>query len=152
MACVYNFGVILRCLKQYRLLQKRENFINKPEKKQFLERLLTIVIEYFQPHVSYSTINIWLDDIVQEVLSRLKKKYPAHSIFSTSSEQFSFWRNNNIDDNFWEPTEARQIMREIEEFIFSELEVHKLRQLWTTLDLEDKIHVSYINYILYIIW
>lgn len=144
---VYNFGVILRCLKQYRLIQKRQEFVNEPEKKQFLEWLLTIVVQYFQPHVSYSMINIWLDDIVQEVLTRLQRKHPAHSIFSTSSEQFSFWRNNNIDDNFWEPTQARQIMREIEEFIFSELEARKLHRLWTTLGLEDKIHVSYINYI-----
>jgi len=118
----------------------------KPEKKQFFELLLIIVLQYFQPYVSYSSIKIWLDDITQDVLSRLKNKYPAHSIFSMSSEKFSVWRNNNINDNFWDPTEARQIMHIIEEFVFSELEVSKLHQLWEILDLEDKICVSYINY------
>ncbi|EFN60794.1 hypothetical protein EAG_06399, partial [Camponotus floridanus] len=44
-----------------------------------------------------------LDRIAQEVLCRLKSKYPKHSIFSSLSKQFSFWKHNNIDDNFWDP-------------------------------------------------
>ncbi|EFN69607.1 hypothetical protein EAG_00089, partial [Camponotus floridanus] len=54
-----------------------------------------------------------------KVLSHLKNKYPTHSIFSTTCEQFTFWRNNNINDNFWNPAEANQIMRILSEIIFS---------------------------------
>jgi len=79
------------------------------EKLLFLERL-TIIAQYFLPYVTYSIIDTWLENIVQKVLSCLKAEYPKHSAFSLSSEQFSFWRENNINDNFWEPTESTQIM------------------------------------------
>lgn len=44
-------------------------------------------------------------------------------------EYFSFWRDNNIDDNFWNSTEATQIMYILKEYIFSDLEINKLYQL-----------------------
>ncbi|XP_072755766.1 uncharacterized protein [Anoplolepis gracilipes] len=139
---IYNFGIIFRCLKQYRLKHKLNKFRSKPEKKQLLERLLTIVAQYFQPHVSYSVIKIWLDNIVQQVLCILKSKYPSHSIFSMSAEkEFAFqhtWKENNINENFWNQTEAKQIIEILKQFIFSELECCKLRLLWTMLKIEDK--------------
>ncbi|EFN60296.1 hypothetical protein EAG_00093, partial [Camponotus floridanus] len=36
-------------------------------------------------------------------------------------EQFSFWGDNNISENFWNSTEASQIIRIIGEYIFSDL-------------------------------
>ena len=114
-----------------------------PEEIQLLERLLIIVAQYFQSHVSYSIIKTWLDDITQEVLSRLKNKYPAHSIFSISSEKFSFWRDNNINDNFWNKKESTQILYNLQEFISSEL-IYKLHQLWIALDLDDTC-VNYVS-------
>jgi len=56
-------------------------FRNKPREKQLFERQLIIMAQYFLPHVSYSmvcVINTWLDDIVKEILFRLKKNKPAH--------------------------------------------------------------------------
>ncbi|XP_070171434.1 uncharacterized protein [Polyergus mexicanus] len=103
----YNFKLIFHCLKQYRFVYKQMKFINMPKTKQLLEKQLTIVAQYFQPHVSYSAVKTWLDGIVQTVLFRLKNKCSAHSICSTASEQFSFWRNNNINDNFWNETESK---------------------------------------------
>jgi len=108
------------------------------------------VAQYFLPHISYSTINTWLDGIAQEVLCRLKSKYPKHSIFSSPSEQFSFWKHNNIDDNFWDPTENRQIMCVLQEYIFSILDIQKLYQLLIISDYEIKylnldLNVSYVK-------
>ncbi|XP_025270365.1 uncharacterized protein LOC112639704 [Camponotus floridanus] len=80
--------------------------INSP----LLERLITIVAQYLQPHVSYSVIKMWLDNISQEILDRVKMKHPTHPIFSTSVEQFLFWKNNNINDHFWNSTETMQII------------------------------------------
>ncbi|XP_029673095.1 uncharacterized protein LOC115241468 [Formica exsecta] len=139
----YNFKLIFYCLKQYRFIHKQIKFMKMSETKLLLEKQLTIAAQYFQPHVSYSVVKLWLDNIVQTVLSRLKNKYPAHSICSTTLEQFSFWRDNNIDDNFWNETESKQIMCILEEYIFSELEIHKLHQLLMSSDLEAK----YIKYV-----
>jgi len=118
-----------------------------PTEKLLLERQVTVIAQYFQPYVTYSIIDTWLDDIVREVLSRLKAKYPKHSVFSIPSVQFTFWRENNIDDNFWKPTESKQIIYILEEIMFSELGVHQLHQLLVTLDVKTK----YINYVSYFI-
>lgn len=117
-----------------------------PKEKQLVEQLFIILAQYFRPRISHSVVKTWLDEVVQEVLSRLKIKYPTHPIFSVSPEKFSFWRDNNIDDNFWDEREAKQIMCILEQYIFSEeMETDKLFKLWILLDLEDKLsyYVSY---------
>ncbi|EFN63417.1 hypothetical protein EAG_09178, partial [Camponotus floridanus] len=117
----YYFDLIYHLLKQYRFAYKQIKFIHMPKEKKLLEKQITIIAQYLQPSVSYSIIDTWLDDIVQEVLSRLENKYPTHSIFLTSSEQFTLWRNNNINDHFWNQTEAEEIMCILKEIIFSNL-------------------------------
>jgi len=139
----YNFGLIFQWIRQYRLINEQNEFINLSKEKLLLERQIAIIIQYFLPCVSYSDIDAWLDNITQEILCRLKNKHPAHSVFSISSEKFICWRYNNIDDNFWIPREGRQIIRILEEYIFSELEFQKLFELFTTLDVDSK----YINYV-----
>ena len=68
-----------------------------------------------------------------------KNKHPALSIFSTSSEQFSAWRDNNIDDNFWDPTEAMQIIHILGEFLLFHFEMREqLQELCLLLDLKYK--------------
>ncbi|XP_029680157.1 F-box only protein 21-like [Formica exsecta] len=86
----YYLKLIFYCLKRYRFVYKQMKFINMPNTKELLEKQLTIVAQCFQPHVSYSAVKTWLDEIVQTVLFRLKNKYLAHSICSTALEQFSF--------------------------------------------------------------
>ncbi|EFN74751.1 hypothetical protein EAG_01931, partial [Camponotus floridanus] len=117
----YNFVLIFHWIRQYRLIYVQNKFITLPKEKLLLEKQITIIVQYFLPYVSYSDIDMWLNDITQEILYRIKNKHPTHSIFSISSEKFIFWRNNNIDDNFWNPIESRQIISILEEYIFSEL-------------------------------
>jgi len=121
-------------------MYKQTNFIFKPIEKQLVERQVTIVAQCFQPHLSYSVIKTWLDDIAQDVLTRLKIKYPSHPIFSMSSEQFLFWKTNNIYDNYWDPTESTQIMRTLEEYVFSHFGINKLFQFLSLIipDLDAK--------------
>lgn len=114
-----------------------------PKEKQLLEKLLTIIAQYFYSHVSYSIVKTWLDDIVEKIRHRFKNKYPAHSICSTSMEQFSFWKDNNIYDNFWNPTEVEQIMSLLEEFIFSNLDIH---ELLVKLDLDNNEYNNCVSY------
>jgi len=141
----YNFGLIFHWLRRYRLIHELNKFTSLPKEKSLLERQISILVQYFLPYMSYSDVDTWLDHIAQEVLCRLQNKHPTHSVFSISSEKFIFWRYNNIDDNFWTPTESRQIIRILEEYIFSELEFQKLVELLITLGLESK----YINYVSY---
>ncbi|XP_072749467.1 uncharacterized protein [Anoplolepis gracilipes] len=132
----YNFGIILRYIKHNRLEHKQDEFTNMPKRKQLLERLLTIIVQYFEPHISTSSMKMCFDIIMGEILSHLKTEYPAHSIFSISSDQFSDWRNNEIDDNFWDETEARQIICILKKYFFSQSSDYILEKLLTTLDLK----------------
>lgn len=118
-----------------------------PKEKLLLERQLTIIAQYFLPCITYSVIDTWLENIVQKVLSCLKTEYPKHSAFSLSSEQFSFWRENNINDNFWEPTESRQIIYIIQEIMFSETGAIYLCRLFETLDVKTK-YIDYVSYVI----
>ena len=121
-----------------RLVYKLTEF-RKFSKQKVTERLFTIVAQYFYLRISYSIISSWLDDIKQKVLIHLKNKHPALSIFSTSSEQFSAWRDNNIDDNFWDPTEAMQIIHILGEFLLFHFEMREqLQELCLLLDLKYK--------------
>ncbi|KAL6419611.1 hypothetical protein ACFW04_013699 [Cataglyphis niger] len=75
-------------------------FLKMPITKLLLEKQLTIMAQYFVPH------------LIQLVLLRLRNCYPTHSILSTSSflrKLFAFWRGNNIDDNFWDDSESKQL-------------------------------------------
>ena len=55
------------------------------------------------------------------------------------TEQCSLWKNNNINDNFFNKIEAKEIMCILDEYIFNELD---LQELWNTLglDLEDDMN------------
>lgn len=132
-------------MRQLRLIYNQIKFIRLPKEKLLLEKEVAIIAQYFEPYISYSIIDTWLDDIVQKVLSSFKDKYPVHSIFSVSSKQFIFWRKNNINDNFWNPIVANQITNTIKEIIFSESGSYQLYQLLITLDVQA-VHINYVSY------
>jgi len=111
--------------------------MTKPIEKQLPERQITILAQHFLPYLSYSVIKTWLDDIAQDVLLRLKIKFPSHSIFSTSLKRFLYWKSHNIYDNYWDGIESMQIMRTLEKYVFSELEIHKLLQSLIISDLSE---------------
>lgn len=139
-------------LRQYRFMYKHEKFVEMPQEKQIIERLVTILAQYHFPFVSYSTINKWLDNIVQEVLSCINNKYSTHSIFSTSRENFSLWRDFNIECNYWNCIETTEIFEILQEFIYySDSIPTKLYELWHALNLPkiyqnivyQNVYVSY---------
>jgi len=105
------------------MMLKWQNFKELLPQEKLLERAAVIVAKWFQPQkdVIYSHIETSLDNIAQSVLNCLKEKHPDHSIFSISAENFSYWRNNNIDDNYWNEVEAMQIIDILEDYIFGKL-------------------------------
>ena len=127
----YYIDVIIRCLKHYRYRHEQSIFSNISNEKQFLEVLLTLMAKCFKGTSSYP--REWLDKIMEEVEIRIKNKYPSHSMFCSSRfpEKFSFSEVNDIDEDLWNETEAMQIMSVLEEYLFSELEIHKFLQEFT---------------------
>lgn len=114
---------LFRYLRQYRLKDIWQKFINGSDKQQLLEQAATIVAQWYQPekYVSYSHIKASLANIAQQVLECLKGKHPMHSIFSMPTELFSSWKYNNIDDNQWDSTEGKQIIDTLREVLFDQI-------------------------------
>ena len=109
---------------KYRWMKENlSRFKRQPIREQLLEQIATIVAQWFQPKkdVFYSCVKASLDSMALEVLNSLREKHPDHSIFSTSAETLSYWKNNNIDDNHWNETEGTQIMTTPQEYIFGKL-------------------------------
>ncbi|XP_012236036.1 F-box only protein 21-like isoform X2 [Linepithema humile] len=102
-------------LQHYRLRKKVHEFLNYPEKQQILEKAAFILAQWYQPQkcMSYLYVSTSLQKIAEQVLERLKNKYPAHPIFSISEEQLLLWADNNIDDNHWNSIEGRQIIESL---------------------------------------
>ncbi|XP_072748591.1 F-box only protein 21-like [Anoplolepis gracilipes] len=118
----YYYVQVLHYLRDYMWATKIEKFEAQPNKVQLLEQSATLIAEnLLQKEIFYSSVTAILDSMAVEVLNSLRKKYPNHSIFSTSAENFSYWLENNIDDNHWNATEGTQIMNTLEEYIFGKL-------------------------------
>ena len=77
-------------------------------------------MQWYRPekYISFSYIETLLDNITQKVLNYLRNEHPAHSIFSTSNEQLSLWKHNNINENYWNTIEAKQIKNILDKIIF----------------------------------
>lgn len=123
-------------LRQWSVREKWEKFKEQPPREQLLERTATIFSQWRQPQkdVYYSCVKSSLDNIAQGVLNCLKEKHPDHLIFSTSAENFSYWRNNNIDDNYWNEEEGAQIMDTIQEYIVGILKFRSNESIYTNLE------------------
>jgi len=132
-------------LRQRSVREKWERFKEQSHREQLLERGATIVAQWFQPQkdVCYSFVRASLDNIALEVLNCLREKHPDHSIFSTSAENFAYWKNNNIDDNHWNEMEGKQIMDTLEEYIFDKLNFRPNKSKNTDLEYMCIDNVSY---------
>lgn len=114
---------IVRYLKQAHLKDEWKKFLSLPPKQQTLERGATIVAQWSQPerHVSYFQISSTLDNIAEQTKELVRERYPNHTIFSTPTERFNFWKNNIIGDNQWNITETRQLTDALCEILFKKL-------------------------------
>lgn len=117
---------IVRHLKQSYLTDEWHKFISLPPEKQLLELGATLVAQWSQPekHVRYSSVRSMLDDIVEQAKEVLRERFSSHPIFTTPPEKLEFWKNNNIDDNQWTPTETKQVMAALCEVMFNKLDFH----------------------------
>ncbi|XP_072752068.1 uncharacterized protein [Anoplolepis gracilipes] len=97
-------------------------YFKQSDREQLLELLATIFARKFQlQESSYSCVKMSLDNIAQEILNCLRQKYPDHSIFSMFAENFSYWKNNNIYESYWNKAEGTKILDTLEEYLFGKL-------------------------------
>ncbi|XP_050459347.1 F-box only protein 21-like [Cataglyphis hispanica] len=128
---MYYIDRIFYSLKQHRFEYKQNKFLSAPKNELLLEQRVTTAAQYFYPHISYSVIKMWLDEIEREALSRLKQKTSSQL---TVSEPFIFCTQHTCQAS----DKIRvQIVNILEEIIISELGIKKLHKLFITLNLED---------------
>lgn len=115
-------------MRQCLVKKKLYRYTNQCYKSQLLERIVTMAAQWFQPDkdIFYSRVEASLDNIALEVLDCLRKNYPNHSICSTAFSQFfSYWKNNNIDDNYWNEAEGTQIIDTLREYMIDKFRSNK---------------------------
>ncbi|XP_050465107.1 F-box only protein 21-like [Cataglyphis hispanica] len=114
-------------MRQCLVRKKLYRYTDQCYKNQLLERIVTMAAQWLQPEkdIFYSKVKASLDNIALEVLDCLREKYPNHSICSTPafSEFFSYWKENNIEDNYWDEEEGTQIIETLREYMFDEFQL-----------------------------
>jgi hypothetical protein len=137
---------LLPYLKHYYLTRIWQEFANRPTKQQLVEEVATFFAQWMQPEIeiSYPDIDEQLDNIAQKVMEHLKIKYPKHPIFSISSEQFSYWRCNNIDEDEWHMKDVKLIIHVFCEVLFKQKYfVQSIHEVFTFENVHLINHVSY---------
>lgn len=138
---------VIRYLKQTHLKHEWQKFISLPPNEQTLERGATIVAQWSQPEkdLSYSSISAALDNIAEQTKELLKEQYPTHTIFSTPTEQFDYWKNHIINDNQWSVLETKRVTDALCEILFKKLGFYGNSEMYYLLEtslidcvLEDK--------------
>ncbi|XP_029160224.1 uncharacterized protein LOC114932240 [Nylanderia fulva] len=132
----YYYTRFLRELRLNSIKLEFEKMLDLPGRQQLMERVAIFVAQSLQPEkdVFYSNVKTSLDRIAQDVLNCLREKHLKHSIFSTSDETFSYWENNNIDDNHWDEKESTQIMDTLQKYIFEALNYRTCNPRDTTVE------------------
>ncbi|XP_029176829.1 F-box only protein 21-like [Nylanderia fulva] len=119
----YYYEKLFNYVKNSIIKLELRKFSTLSNKAQHFEWIAFNVVQTLQirKDVTYAYVVESLDNIALEVQNYLKKEHPDHSIFSTSAETFSYWKNNNIDDNYWNEAEGIQIIDALDEYIFGKL-------------------------------
>ncbi|XP_029168319.1 F-box only protein 21-like [Nylanderia fulva] len=108
---------LFQYLNRNMLKSRLRNFMRQHKQLQRLEDIIVIILEWYHPEKFFFLhTDQFIDNIVQEVLKVLKNVNPTHPIFLLSSNQFFFWKNNNIDRNYWNENELWIKLNEIDMF------------------------------------
>ncbi|XP_029161618.1 uncharacterized protein LOC114933278 [Nylanderia fulva] len=119
----YCYEKILDKIKIQSLMKEWDELLKLSIENMVLEWGATFAAQSIQlrKNVSYSDIQASLNNIALEVQNYLKEKHPEHSIFGTSAETLSYWKNNNIWETHWNEPEGIQIIDTLNEYIFDKL-------------------------------
>ncbi|XP_029166959.1 uncharacterized protein LOC114937607 [Nylanderia fulva] len=111
-------------MKQYLEKKNSRIYIKLLSEKYLNEMIAMIIAQWIKPEedISCSKVQASLDNIAKDVMGYLKKEYPNHSIFLTSTETFIYWQDNKIDDNCWTEAEGIQIMDTLQKYMLDKFQ------------------------------
>ncbi|XP_049786940.1 F-box only protein 21-like isoform X1 [Schistocerca cancellata] len=117
---------VTRLVRQAHLTKKWKNFIALPPERQILERGATMVAQWCQPliEVPYQSIATQLDSIAARAKEVLQEEHPNHPLLSASVEDLHRFRECNIPDNQWKPSESQEVLSAVCHVLFQEMGFH----------------------------
>lgn len=99
---------------QNRILALRKNYVS-------FERQTVIILQSLRPSISLSKVKLWITNLTERLLKRLKNIYTIRLFFFENIETFRYWLENWEKDDFWSVKRLEEIMRHIEIFSFEEI-------------------------------
>jgi hypothetical protein len=143
---IYYGEKLLPYLKHYHLRCVWQEFLNHPAKRQLLEEIVILFAQWMQVerNVSYSHIKAELDNIIEQVKTRLKIESRMQPIFSAIPEQYSYWKYNNINEDEWNNKDGKQILDVLCKILFEDLRF-SIKYFHTTI---SSLDLYYINQVL----
>ncbi|GLH01677.1 F-box only protein 21 [Gryllus bimaculatus] len=123
---------VIRYVRQVHLSKKWQHFLSLPSEELVLEKGAVLVAQWSQPltEVKYKKIAKQLDDIASAVKTELRKKHSNHPLFRVPPEKLSEWRNKNINDNQWKPSESHQILDALRNVLFTQMGFHGNNEMY----------------------
>jgi F-box protein 21 len=122
----------MRYIRQEHLKEEWQDFLAVDVEDQLLEKGAVLVSQWCQPmiEVTYSGIAAQLDNITMEVKRKLSLEHEDHPVFSASAEKLKSWRNKNISDNQWKPSESQQIISAMCSVFFQDMGFHSSNEMY----------------------
>lgn len=122
----------MRYIRQEHLKEEWQGFLALDHEDHLLEKGAVLVAQWCQPmiEVTYSFIAAELDNIAMEVKRKLRVEHGNHPIFSTSDDKLKSWRNKNISDNQWKPSESQQIISAMCSVLFQDMGFHSNDEMY----------------------
>ncbi|KAJ9575100.1 hypothetical protein L9F63_007761, partial [Diploptera punctata] len=123
---------VIRYVRQLHLKQEWRDFLALDLEDQLLEKGAVLVAQWCQPmvDVNYKDIAAQLDEIAHKVRTQLYLDHFRHPLFTVPEEVLSIWRNKNIDDNQWRPTDSQQVLASICKVVFEEMGFHGNNEMY----------------------
>lgn len=109
-----------------------QDFLALGLEDQLLEKGAVLVAQWCQPmiEVTYGDVAAQLDNIAVEVKRKLFMEHCNHPIFSAPAEKLELWRNKNISDNQWKPSESHQIISAMCYVLFQYMGFHSNNEMY----------------------
>jgi F-box protein 21 len=122
----------MRYVRQQHLKEQWQHFLALDLEDQLLEKGAVLVAQWCQPmvEVMYRDIAAQLDDIAVQVKRKLLMEHDNHPIFNTTAEKLELWRNKNISDNQWKPSESQQIISAMCSVLFQHMGFHGNNEMY----------------------
>ncbi|KAI4462321.1 hypothetical protein MML48_5g00018399 [Holotrichia oblita] len=114
---------VLRYVRQARLAEEWNYFLEKPEQDRTLEKGATIIAQWFQPeqNIHWKDIAKIFDNITNMVREHLYYENSNHPLFKVPETILEKWKVTNLEDNEWDSEHCRQILKSMKYILCEKL-------------------------------